>query len=94
MGDVKKKRGRPKQKGSKKKQYRLMMTEEEFDEFTKLSELSHKSKADILREGYLMSKNLILSANGLTEKDLQDNDGEYIYDDYYYEDELDDDEIG
>lgn len=89
----KKKRGRPKKGGSKQKQYRLRMTEEEFNEFTRLSELSHKSKSDILREGYQMSKNLILSANGLTEKDLQNDDNDYVYDDYYYEEESDDEEI-
>lgn len=51
MEEVNKKRGRPAGSNSRKKQFRLLMTEEEFKNLDRLSRLSGKSKADVVREG-------------------------------------------
>lgn len=49
--EIKRKRGRPKTgRVVRNKQYRLMMTDEEFDELDKLSRIVGKSKADLIRE--------------------------------------------
>lgn len=52
MSDVeKRKRGRPKTGGDiRKRQYRIVMTDDEFDRFGRLSRVSGKSKADFLRD--------------------------------------------
>lgn len=92
MDGTKKKRGRPKQEGSRKRQYRLLMTDEEFDELTKLSKITNKSKSDYVRESLRMMKNLVEATNDVPENDEYD---ENYYEKYYEDghDDVDDDEI-
>lgn len=51
MEEIKRKRGRPKTgEVLRNKQYRLLMTEEEFDELGRLSRVTGMNKADLLRD--------------------------------------------
>lgn len=51
--EIKRKRGRPGVEGSRKKQYRLMMSDEEFAKLEEISEALGKSKASVIRQGIL-----------------------------------------
>lgn len=51
--EIKRKRGRPAVDGSRKRQYRLMMTEEEFVKLEEISKNLGKSKASVIRQGIL-----------------------------------------
>lgn len=92
MSETKKKRGRPKEEGARRRQYRLLMTDEEFDELTKLSKLTNKSKSDYVRESLRMMKNLVEATNDISKDDDYD---ENYYEEYYEEDydDVDEDEI-
>ena len=56
--DVKKKRGRPKQKGSKIYRYELRLTEDEYNRLNNLSESTGETKIDLLLQGFRMVENL------------------------------------
>ena len=58
MSVVKNSVGRPKENGSKNKQYRLRMTDEEFKSLDVLSSETGESKSDIIREALRMYRNL------------------------------------
>lgn len=47
--EVKCKRGRPKTKGTRRKEVRVRLTDEEFDRLTRYAERSGRTKSDILR---------------------------------------------
>lgn len=51
MEENKRKRGRPCKNVSKIRQYKIRMTEDEFEELARLSRITGKSKADIIRDG-------------------------------------------
>ena len=58
MSIVKSNAGRPKETGSRNKQYRLRMTDEEFETLDVLSSETGESKSDIIREALRMYRNL------------------------------------
>ena len=55
---VKKKRGRPKQKGSKTYRYELRLTKDEYNRLNNLSESTGETKIDLLLQGFKMVENL------------------------------------
>lgn len=58
--EIKRKRGRPKTgEVVRNKQYRLMMTDGEFNELDKLSRIVGKSKADLIRESLEITRKQI-----------------------------------
>lgn len=58
MKEVKKKRGRPKQEGARRNQYRLMLSDSEAESLKILSERTGETRADILREALRTYTNL------------------------------------
>ena len=60
---MEKKRGRPRSDAVRDKQYRLCMSEEEYDELNYMSYKSGLSRADVIREALRMYSNLLNSKN-------------------------------
>ena len=54
----KKRRGRPREKGSMHTQYRLMMSDDMARRLDNLSQMTGKSRADIFREAFNIYENL------------------------------------
>ena len=53
-----KRRGRPKEEGSNRNQYRLRMSDDMANRLDNLSQMTGKSRADIFREAFNIYENL------------------------------------
>lgn len=80
-----KRRGRPKEEGSNRNQYRLRMSDNMVKRLNNLSQMTGKSRADIFREAFNIYENM--------EKVKRDNDSEDMYFDEFddFDDDVDDD---
>lgn len=92
MEELKRKRGRPCVGVSRKRGYRVTLSDEEFDSIGRLSRITGKTKADIFREAYTLYEKVELakrSGAGISDGD----DG--VYDDFYedWDDSEDEDEM-
>lgn len=71
----KRKRGRPKENYSNRKQYRLRMSEDMAVRLNNLSQMTGKSRADIFREAFNIYENL-------EKMKLDDSNSDEYYDDF------------
>ena len=71
----KRKRGRPKEGDSNRKQYRLRMSEDMTVRLNNLSQMTGKSRADIFREAFNIYENL-------EKMKLDDSNSDEYYDDF------------
>lgn len=76
LGEVNKKRGRPKKKGSMQNQYRLMMSDDMADRLANLSKITGMSRANIFREAFDGYEKLKLIQSKIEESEEE-------YDDFY-----------
>lgn len=90
--EIKRKRGRPKTGGDvRKRQYRIVMTDDEFDRFGRLSRVSGKSKADFLRDAMEVAMKRVEDEMSAKFAYLnRDSDDDYGYFEEYEEDFEDD----
>ena len=83
MSDYRRKRrGRPKENSSLKKQYRLRMSDEFADRLENLSKMTGKTKVDIFREAFNIYENLELARRGNGEIESFEEDYNYEFDEY------------
>lgn len=90
--EIKRKRGRPKTgEVLRNKQYRLLMTEEEFDELGRLSRVTGMNKADLLRDAIGVIRDRVEAERAEKFAYLRrDSDDDYGYFEEY-EEEFNDD---
>ena len=92
MEEIRRKRGRPMVGSIYTNQCKFRVTDEQSRRLKVAMQLSGKSQADILREAL----NKELNSIGVPAGNLIESDGDYVYDDYSYYGECDenDDEMG
>lgn len=88
MNGAKKKRGRPRENGSKNKKIQFRVTKEQYDSFKKLCDLEGESLTDYILESIRIRGNLTKSRHAVDE--IEDVYGEIFTDKCYEDDYLED----